>query len=265
MRLDGFQPAGKNFGMKSLIFAAGLGTRLKPLTDSMPKALVRVGGLPLLEYVLRRLQAAGFEDFVINACHFSEQIAEYIEHREDTGAHIALSIEKGEPLETGGGILAAREKILAAPGDGFLAHNVDIFSDLDFSWFLSQVRPEALSTLLVSDRKTQRYFLFDDNMRLVGWTNLATGEVRSPFPSLDPSRCRRYAFAGIHYISDRIFDAMSALGFSDRFSIVDFYLKAAKEYHIYGAVPARLSLLDVGKLDSLAAAEEFVRALQGKR
>ena len=263
--MDGCQPAGKNFEMKSLIFAAGLGTRLKPLTDTMPKALVRVGGQPLLEHVLRRLQAAGFDDFVINACHFSEQIVDYVEHREDTGAHIALSIEEGQPLETGGGILAAREKILAAPGDGFLAHNVDILSDLDFAWFLSGVRPEALSTLLVSDRKTQRYFLFDDDMRLVGWTNLATGEVRSPFSDLDPSRCRRYAFAGIHYISDRIFDAMTSLGFSGRFSIVDFYLKAAQEYPIYGAVPEHLSLLDVGKLDSLAAAEEFVRALQEKR
>ena len=263
--MDGCQPAGKNFEMKSLIFAAGLGTRLKPLTDTMPKALVRVGGQPLLEHVLRRLQAAGFDDFVINACHFSEQIVDYVEHREDTGAHIALSIEEGQPLETGGGILAAREKILAAPGDGFLAHNVDILSDLDFAWFLSGVRSEALSTLLVSDRKTQRYFLFDDDMRLMGWTNLATGEVRSPFSDLDPAKCRRYAFAGIHYISDRIFDAMTSLGFSGRFSIVDFYLKAAREYPIYGAVPAHLSLLDVGKLDTLAAAEEFVRALQEKR
>lgn len=245
--------------MKAVIFAAGLGTRLKPLTDTMPKALVSVGGRPLLEHVLTRLQAAGFGDFIINACHFSDMIASYVERRSDSGAHISLSVEKGEPLETGGGILAARGKILAAGGDGFLAHNVDILSDLDFSWFLSQVRPDALSTLLVSERRTQRYLLFDDDMRLVGWTNIATGQVRSPFPDLDPSRCRRYAFAGIHYISDRIFNAMDALGFSGRFSIVDFYLAAAKAYPIYGAAPASLNLLDVGKTESLAAAEEFVR------
>ncbi len=245
--------------MKAVIFAAGLGTRLRPLTDSMPKALVRVGGQPLLEHVLRRLQAAGFGDFIINACHFSDMIADYVEHRPDSGARISLSVERGEPLETGGGILAARNKILAAPGDGFLAHNVDILSDLDFSRFLSGVRPEALATLLVSERRTQRYLLFDDDMRLVGWTNLATGQVRSPFPGLDASRCRRYAFAGIHYISDRIFDAMDRLGFSGRFSIVDFYLAAARSYPIYGAVPPSLNLLDVGKTESLSAAEEFLK------
>jgi hypothetical protein len=137
----------------------------------------------------------------------------------------------------------------------FLVHNVDIVSNLDLNWLREQHREGALATLVVSDRKTQRYFLFDEDNRLKGWTNIATGEVRSPFPDIDPDRCRKLAFAGIHLISPAIFDAFDKYGFGDRFSIVDFYLRACADYPIYAAVPPDFTLVDVGKFDALPEAE----------
>lgn len=239
-----------------MIFAAGLGTRLKPITDTIPKALVPVAGQPLLHHVMARLQAAGVDDFVVNVHHFADQIISYLnEHRQD-GVRVAVSDERGDLLETGGGILKA-EPLLA--GDDFIVHNVDILSNLDLEWFMQQMRPGALATLLVSERVTQRYFLFNDEMRLVGWTNVATGEVRTPFEGLDVDKCRKLAFAGIHCMSKDIFDAMRTLGFEGRFPIVDFYLKAAERYAIHGAVAQNLTLVDVGKLSTLEVAEEFCR------
>ncbi len=238
--------------MKAMVFAAGLGTRLKPLTDTLPKALVPIGGEPLLGHVLRKLVAAGYDDIVVNVYHFADMIRNYLSDH-DFGAHISISDETGLLRETGGAIRFARPLL---EGDGpFLIHNVDILSDLDLDWFRAQARPEALATLLVSDRKTSRYFLFDEAMRLVGWTNVSTGEIRSPYRDLDPDRCRRFAFAGIHLQSQRIFDAFDEFGFGDRFPIVDFYLAACARYPIYGVSPEHLRLIDVGKLDSLEMAE----------
>lgn len=239
-----------------MIFAAGLGTRLKPITDTTPKALVPVAGRPLIAHVMARLQAAGVDDFVVNVHHFADQIITYLAEHQQEGVTVAVSDERDGLLETGGAILKA-EPLLG--GDDFLVHNVDILSDLDLEWFMGQMRPDAVSTLLVSERVTQRYFLFDDDMRLVGWTNVATGEVRTPFEGLDVEKCRKLAFAGIHGMSGGIFDAMRALGFEGRFSIVDFYLKAAAEYAIYGVVAEDLTLVDVGKLSTLEVAEEFCR------
>ena len=288
--------------MKAMIFAAGLGTRLKPITDTMPKALVSVCGRPLLEQVICRLRDSGYPEIVVNVHHFADMVEEFLSSH-DFGVRISVSDERSELLETGGAILHAKpylcpegsssgfvspapekasrghktwekppggllrggvssgDEISSSDGEPFLVHNVDIISNLDLEWFRRQTRPEALATLLVSERETQRYFLFNHDMRLVGWTNLATGEVRSPFPELDPSACRRYAFAGIHNISPRIFGAFDSLGFSGRFPIVDFYLKACAVYPIYGVVPEQLRMVDVGKLDSLAKAEELCRSI----
>ena len=243
--------------MKAMVFAAGLGTRLKPVTDSMPKALVPVCGKPLLAHVLEKLAAYGYDDIVVNVHHFSSMILDYLAGH-DFGVRISISDESGRLLETGGGILNARELL---DGGDFLVHNVDIISDLDLSWFRAQHKPEAVATLLVSPRETQRYLLFDDDMRLVGWTNVATGEVRSPFPGLDIRKCRRFAFSGIHYISPGIFDLFGICGFKERFPIMDFYLDACARYPIYGVVPESLTLVDVGKLDSLAQAEKICASL----
>ena len=244
--------------MKAMVFAAGLGTRLKPITDSIPKALVPVCGDPLLGHVLRKLVASGYDDIVVNVHHFAGQIREYLDSH-NFGVRISVSDESDLLRETGGAVRHARPLLVG--GGNFLIHNVDIISDLDLQWFRNACRPEALATLLVSDRQTQRYFLFDDSMRLVGWTNLASGEVRSPYPGLDAGKCRRLAFAGIHNISPRIFEVFDSYGCPERFSIVDFYLRACAEYPIYGVVPENLTLVDVGKLDSLALAEQLCTKL----
>lgn len=241
--------------MKAMIFAAGLGTRLKPITDTLPKALVPVGGEPLLAHVIRKLVAAGYDHLVVNVHHFPDLVIGYLK-KHDFGVQVDISDERDFLLETGGGVAHARGLL---EGEPFLVHNVDILSNLDLQWFREQHRPGALATLLVSERKTQRYLLFREDGRLVGWTNLATGEVRSPFPDLDPSACRMLAFSGIHYMSSGIFQAFEALDMPERFPIMDFYLKACDRYPIYAAVPSALQLLDVGKLDTLAAAEAFLQ------
>jgi len=247
--------------MKAMIFAAGLGTRLKPITDTLPKALVPVCGEPLLKLVLKRLAAAGFDEFVVNVHHFSDKIISYLQENEGFHLDISISDESDRLLETGGGILHARELLLSGePADGrFLVHNVDILSDLDVRAFMDAWRPGALAALLVSERRTQRYLLFDDDMRLVGWTNIATGEVRSPYPGLDPSKYTMLAFSGIHQISNSVFDIMEDEGMGERFPIMDFYLRVCGRYPIYGIKPASLEMVDVGKLDTLAVAEDFIR------
>ena len=175
--------------MKAMIFAAGLGTRLKPITDTMPKALVPVGGEPLLHHVICKLRDAGYTHLVVNVHHFAGQIREYLATH-DFGVSIAISDESAQLLETGGGIAHAAPLLLPCE-DPILIHNVDILSNLDLAWFRSEVRPSALSTLLVSERETSRYLLFGEDMRLMGWTNVTTGEVRSPFPAEALAACRR--------------------------------------------------------------------------
>ncbi len=245
--------------MKALIFAAGLGTRLRPLTDTIPKALVPVGGKPLLYHVATKLKAAGFDELVINIHHFPESIIEYVNEEEGFGVNVSFSDESDLLRETGGGIRHARPYLDGAP---FLVHNVDILSDLDIGWFLSQARPDALSSILVSDRKTQRYLLFNDDMRMVGWTNITTGEVKTPYPDLDPGKCRKYAFSGVHLISDRIFTIFDDDGWGERFPIMDFYIKECASHPIYGILPDHLDIMDVGKVESLQEAESFLTNLK---
>lgn len=240
----------------AMIFAAGLGTRLRPLTDRMPKALVRIGDRPLLRIVLDRLVSFGYDHIVVNVHHFASMIEEYLASVSVPGVTVSISDETDLLRDTGGGILHA-ERFL---GDGrFLVHNVDIISDLDLGWLDANVRQDAIATLAVSDRKTSRYLLFDDDMRLVGWTNVSTGEVRSPYPGLDVRACRKFAFSGIHVLSHEVFSLFRREGFAEKFSIMDFYLKAAADCPIYGAVLDSLELLDVGKPESLAKAAEYLR------
>lgn len=242
--------------MKAMIFAAGLGTRLKPITDTMPKALVPVCGKPLLYHTICKLRSAGYDDIVVNVHHFPEQIRQYLQEN-DFGVRISISDESDQLLETGGGILKARNLLLS--DEPFLVHNVDIVSNLDLAKLA--VLPGDLATLVVSARDTRRYLLFDDDMRLVGWTDTSTGEVRSPYPGLNPSSCQKYAFSGIHMISPAVFDAMSSLGFTGRFPIMDFYLKACSTYHIRAYLAENLQMVDVGKIDTLPEAEHICATL----
>ena len=246
---------------RCMVFAAGLGTRLKPLTDTMPKALVPVANKPLLEHLLNKLKSSGFYDIVINVHHFADMIEDWCQAH-PMGMHIFFSDEREKLLETGGGIKHA-SPLLRDAGDGFLIHNVDILSNADLR-ALAEAGKGRAATLLVSERDTQRYLLFDDDMRLVGWINTTTGEVRSPYSSLtsNPSpqtieRYHKFAFAGIHYMNPHLFKYFD--DWQDKFSIIDFYLSICDKEPIYGHVQPNLKLLDVGKQDTLKAAEEFVK------
>jgi NDP-sugar pyrophosphorylase family protein len=251
--------------MKAMIFAAGLGTRLKPITDTMPKALVPVCGQPLLYHVITKLVAAGYDDIIVNVHHFPDQIIDYL-CVNDFGAKITISDEREFLRETGGGIKHVRPLLdsstsLRMTREPFLVHNVDIISNLDLKWLREQHREDAVATVVVSERETQRYLLFDDDGRLKGWTNVKTGEVRSPYPDIDPARLRKLAFAGIHLMSPAIFDAFDKLGFGDRFSIMDFYIQACAAYPIYAAVPPDFRMVDVGKKETLSEAERVCEAI----
>ncbi len=249
--------------MKALIFAAGLGTRLRPLTLSMPKALVPVGGKPLLGILLEKLKAAGIGEVVVNVHHFPDMIIEYLRSRTDLGMRIEVSDERDCLLETGGGVLSAGRFL--GGEEPFLVHNVDILSNLDIPSFMSDAtssHPDALSTLLVSERKTSRYLLFDpSDMRMVGWTNVSTGEVRSPWGNIRPDDFKALAFSGVHVLSPGIFPSFRKMGFEGRFPIMDYYISSCREEPIYGATVDGLRMLDVGKVDCLAEAERFLSEL----
>lgn len=215
--------------------------------------MVPVKGRPLLEWTIERLQAAGATEITVNVHHFGEQIIRFLESR-DWGVPIRVSDERSLLLDTGGGLRKAA-RCFSNQEKPILIHNVDIFSNADLSTLYCSQR-EAAALLLVSQRTTKRYLLFDDEMRLKGWTNIETGEVRTPFEDLDVRSLNRYAFAGIHRFSPRLLSAMD--DFPEKFSIIDFYLKVCAEEDIRGYALPDLRLLDVGKTDSLAEAERFL-------
>ncbi len=238
--------------MKTMILAAGLGTRLKPLTDRMPKALVPVNGRPLLQILAEKLHSIGCNEAVINVHHFADMIEEWCKAH-PTGIDIHFSDERAELLETGGAIRHAQNQL---SGGRFLIHNVDILSNADLQTFYAHGEGRA-ATLLVSERQTQRYLLFNNEMRLVGWTNEATGQVKSPYPDLDVKACKRLAFSGIHQMDPLLFPEMAE--WPNRFSVIDFYLSLCDRFPIYGYVQPGLELLDVGKQYTLVEAEKFIR------
>ena len=242
--------------MEAMLFAAGIGSRLRPLTDVMSKALVPVAGRPLIDIVLERMKFFGVQHVVVNVHHFSEQVINHLQQR-DYGLRIDISDESAELLDTGGGLKKASALFKNADAP-ILLHNVDILSNVDLGSFYAQHRA-CDAALLVSERTTSRYLLFDDEMRLRGWTNVDTGEVRSPHARLDVSSCRRLAFAGIHLFSPRLFPLLDA--FPDKFSIIDFYLSVCHRVAVTGVNLPTLKLLDVGKQNTLARAQSFLEEL----
>lgn len=242
--------------MQAMIFAAGLGTRLKPLTDRMPKALVRVGGKPLIEHVIMKLKDAGVGRIVVNVHHFAGQITSFLAANGNFGIDIRVSDESEMLLETGGGIKKAVS--LFSPDEPVLIHNVDILSNVDLRKFYDSSTGND-ATLLVSVRKTRRYLLFDDGMMLRGWTNVETGEVRMKNYELriKNEELRKFAFSGIHIFSPRLFPLLE--NYPDKFGIMDFYLGADSGANIKGYLKNDLRLMDVGKLDTLKDAEEFLK------
>jgi NDP-sugar pyrophosphorylase family protein len=243
-----------------MILAAGLGTRLKPLTDTMPKALVPVSGRPLLDINIRRLMEQGYDRFVVNIHHFAQQIIDFVKEQ-DYAPLVHFSDETDQLLETGGGLKKAQG--LFRDDQPILIHNVDILDNVNYDWFARQHQPDEDAVLLVSQRKTKRYLLFDNAMHLMGWKNIETGEIKSPYEyvrrtglSQHGEELNMFAFSGIHSFSPRLFPLMDR--FPDRFPIIDFYLSVCHRAPIVGLVKPDLQVLDVGKLDSLSEAEKFL-------
>lgn len=243
--------------MNALIFAAGLGTRLKPLTDTMPKAMVPINGKPLVQILIEKLKAIGVTEIVINVHHFAQQIIDFVQANDHFGIDIRFSDETDMLLETGGGLKKAAR--IFSNDQPILIHNVDILSNADLLSLYDEASKTSITTLLVSQRDTQRYLLFDDTNRLVGWTNIATGEIRSPFPDLKAleSSCplKKFAFSGIQVFHPSLLPLMDS--WQGKFSIIDFYLSICDKVEIRCHFAPDLQLLDVGKLDTIAKAEAF--------
>lgn len=271
--------------MKAMIFAAGLGTRLKPITDSIPKALVKVGDKSLLEITLDKLIAQGYDDIIVNVHHFASQIISFFENRlsKDNGdlepsdekiffykaqgknIKIRISDETGMLLETGGALLHAKDCLL----DGsFLIHNVDILSNANLKDFhqLSDAffsKEKAIASLLVYDADSDRKLVFDSNMHLVGWTNTRTSQFKGPYidvieEKLAKGEWHAYAFSGIHVLNPKVLSLMSSMGYSGAFPIMEFYLKACENYKINAVLSSDLKVLDVGTSERLAQAALFL-------
>lgn len=245
--------------MKAMIFAAGLGTRLKPLTDHMPKALVPVAGRPMLEHVILKLKAAGFNELVINIHHFGEQILDFLRANQNFGLTIHISDERDCLLDTGGGIRKAEPFFRG--NEPFLVHNVDILSDTDLKALYEYHRQSGNdATLLASRRKTIRYLLFDDEKRLCGWINKDTLQTKPEGFAYNPEHHHEYAFSGIHVNSPSLFHYMDER-WTGKFSIMDFYLQTCHEARIGGRLTDTLRLIDIGKPETLTQAEEFLASL----
>ena len=280
--------------MNALIVAAGLGTRLRPQTDTMPKALVPVAGRPMLEHQILKLKAAGFDHIVINVHHFGEQIIDYVKANDSFGLRIDISDERSLLLDTGGAVRQASR--FFTDGLPVLIHNVDIFSNADLGAIYRQhIASGADATLLVSERKTSRYLYFDESQRLRGWKNISSGAVKSPFADvrehlstplnngewrmengdlatqenslvignnsqfsiLNSQFLTPYAFAGIHVVSPSLFPSLSEQG--EVFSIIDYYLSASADYDVRALpAPPTFRLVDAGKPESLPLAAELV-------
>lgn len=241
--------------MKALIFAAGLGTRLKPLTDSVPKALVSIAGKPLLEHVIIKLMAAGCTKIMINVHHFPDQIIDFLHSKNNFGIEISISDERECLLDTGGAVRKAAS--FFDDGQAFLVHNVDILSNVDIlDLYQYHLQNNALGTLVVSQRHTFRYLLFDKEQMLKGWVNEKTYATKPEGFVLNNSY-NKYAFSGIQVLSPKVFDLME--NFGDVFSIMDFYLSMVDSQTIKAYVPKNYRMIDVGKLDVIDQAEAFVR------
>lgn len=244
--------------MNAMIFAAGLGTRLRPLTDNCPKALVKVAGKSLLEHNIIKLKSAGFDHIVVNVHHFGQQIIDFLAENGNFGIDIKVSDERDMLLDTGGGIRKALR--MFDNDDPILIHNVDIISDVDVkAVYEKHIDSSADATLCIAWRKTSRYLLFDNNFRMCGWTNLTTGELKGEKTD------NMYAFSGIHILNKSLiesFDKMAKEINSDVFPIMKYYLGNCSELRFIGyKLPENTSWVDCGKPESLTRASEILAKL----
>jgi len=246
--------------MNAMIFAAGLGTRLRPLTNDRPKALVEVAGKPLLEHNILKLKTAGFDHIVVNVHHFGEQIIQFLEANNNFGIDIKVSDERQHLLDTGGGIKHAIP-LFTEPGP-ILIHNVDIISNIDLKLLFLQHLNDTLSiqeksigaTLAINDRKTSRYLMFGRKKNLCGWTNITTGETKGEMGE-------KYAFAGIHVISPMLFQYLQSKK-EEAFPIINFYLDVCKDITFIGDDVTKYEWVDCGKPESLVEAANILKVKQ---
>jgi len=254
-RNDSNSPLGAG-GAGAMIFAAGLGTRFKPWTDKHPKALAMVNGKSLLQRNVEYLQQYGIKDVIVNVHHFSNQIIEAVKTNKGWGSNIIISNETDEVLETGGGLLKAKD--LFTPGKRFITCNADFLTDLDINKLIAfHEQKKALISFAVTNRKTSRYLLFDETDRLCGWRNVKTGEEKISIPSPPGEgqgvRLER-AYSCVVVFE---YDIFRLIPFTGKFSLIDVYLALAADYPVYGFDHSGDNLVDVGKPESIAIAESL--------
>ena len=246
-----------------MIFCAGLGTRLKPLTDTMPKALVPLAGKPLLQWQVERLRDAGITDIIVNVHHFPDMIIDTVRRNNGWGCNILISDERDQLLDTGGGLKKALKRLTARSDlqepTAILACNVDILSNLDLRAFIDSYDPKTLGSLVVSERETQRYLCFDEHDRLCGWTNIKTGELKG-------HDGRHLAFSGCQVLGTDVLERLEEIP-DDKFSLIDFYLRIIQspisnpQFLLKAYVPKDYKMMDVGKIDQIEEAERFAESL----
>lgn len=238
--------------MKAMIFAAGLGTRLAPFTKDMPKAMVEVNGVPLLEICIRRLIKYGFTDIIVNVHHFADSIIRFLKEKNNFGINIAISDERDALLETGGGLKKAAW--FFDDGQPFLVCNVDIITDINLAKLYEfHLNSWAIASLATRTRETSRYLLFDDENTLQGWKNVKTDELRLPSNSV--AELHPFAFSGIQVLNPAIFDVMREDG---KFSIIETYLNLVPNHSLKAYPHDGDMWLDVGKPESLAKASQLL-------
>jgi len=242
--------------MRAMVLAAGLGTRLRPLTNDRPKALVQIGGRTLLEIVLTRLALFGVRDVIVNVHHFADMVVEFLQAHNNFGLQVEISREE-VLLDTGGGLKKAAWFFLEDPGrldEPFLVHNVDVISNVDLGKVLKfHAEHRALATLVVQKRESSRQLLFSHEGELGGrWISGRDPEFVRPTPNL-----QAFAFLGIHAISPRLLCKIDEEGI---FSIIPTYLRLAKEgQRIMGFRADEYSWRDLGRIDDLEKADSEAR------
>ena len=236
--------------MKAMIFAAGMGTRLKPFTDKHPKALAKIHEKTLIQRNIEYLKSFGLSDLIINVHHFADQIETFLKEHDNFGCTITISDEREELLETGGGLLKVKDNLQGM--DSFLVMNADILTNLNLeSLIYAHNLADCLATLAVTDRESSRYLLFNRQNELCGWKNTKTGETKI---IRQEDEYIPKAFSGIHIINPKIFNLIRQSG---KFSIIDSYLDLCAEHSIKGFDHSCDILIDVGKPEAIAKAEKL--------